>query len=110
MKGVLDTNILLVALGKRSQYRPIWKAFQEGKYQLIIQEDVIHEYEEILLQRSAPEASEIVIQIFAESSDIIYIRIFCKQNAIRADHDDDKFFDAAVAGGADYLITNDGHF
>ena len=110
MKVVLDTNILLVAIGKRSRYRPIWKAFNEGKYQLIISEEIIHEYEEILLQRSAPGASEIVMQIFAESPDVIYKRIFYKWNAITADHDNDKFFDAAVAGGADYLITNDGHF
>jgi hypothetical protein len=27
MKVVLDSNVLLVALGKRSRYKPIWNAF-----------------------------------------------------------------------------------
>jgi len=56
MKIVLDSNVLLVAIGKRSKYRPIWDAFVEGKYQLIVSEDILHEYEEILLTHSAPGA------------------------------------------------------
>lgn len=50
MKVVLDSNVLLAAIGKRSTYKPIWSAFIEGKYQLIISEDIIHEYEEINLE------------------------------------------------------------
>ncbi|MDE1193417.1 MAG: hypothetical protein PW786_14920 [Arachidicoccus sp.] len=41
---------------------------------------------------------------------VIYQRIFYNWNAISADPDDNKFFDAAVASGADYLVTNDAHF
>lgn len=52
MKIVLDSNVLLVAIGKKSKYRPIWDAFIEGKYQLILSEDILHEYEEILLQHT----------------------------------------------------------
>ena len=29
---------------------------------------------------------------------------------IKNDPDDNKFFDIAVAGNADYLVTNDAHF
>ncbi|MEO6454312.1 MAG: putative toxin-antitoxin system toxin component, PIN family [Ginsengibacter sp.] len=110
MKIVLDTNLLIIAIGIRSRYRPIWQAFIEGKYQLIISEEIIHEYEEILLERSARGASEIVMQVFAESPDIIYKRIHYTWKAITSDPDDNKFFDTAVAGNADYLVTNDGHF
>lgn len=31
MKIVLDTNILLVAFGKRNRYKPIWQAFTESQ-------------------------------------------------------------------------------
>ena len=48
MKIVLDSNILLVAIGKRSRFRPIWDAFTDGKYKLVVCEEVIYEYEEIL--------------------------------------------------------------
>ena len=48
MRIVLDSNVLLVAIGRKSKYRPIWDFFLEGKYQLVISEYIIHEYEEIL--------------------------------------------------------------
>ena len=44
MRVVLDSNILLVAIGKKSKYKPIWTAFIDGKYQLIVSDDVVYEY------------------------------------------------------------------
>lgn len=110
MKVVIDSNVLLVAIGKRSRFRPIWDAFLNGVYQLIISEDIIHEYEEILYTHSAPGAAELVMEILSESPDAVYRRAYFAWNAIIADPDDNKFFDTAVAGNADYLVTNDGHF
>jgi len=110
MKVVLDSNVLLVALGKRSGYRPIWDAFISGGYQLIISEDVVHEYEEILYQHSAVGVAELVMEIFVESPDVIYQHIYYSWTAIIEDPDDNKFFDIAIAGNADYLVTNDAHF
>jgi putative PIN family toxin of toxin-antitoxin system len=110
MKIVLDSNVLLVAIGRKSKYRPIWEAFIEGKFQLIISEDVVHEYEEILRQYSAPGVAELVLEAFIESPDIIFKRVFYSWNAIVKDPDDNKFFDVAVAANADYLVTNDAHF
>ncbi len=50
------------------------------------------------------------MEILSESPDVLYKRIYYAWNLIKADPDDNKFFDAAVAGNADYLITNDAHF
>jgi uncharacterized protein len=110
MKVVIDSNVLLVAIGKSSKYKPIWNAFIEGKYQLIVSEDIVHEYEEILKSYSAPKAAEIVLDTFIESPDVIFKRVYYSWNAITADPDDNKFFDVAVAANADYLVTNDAHF
>lgn len=110
MKVVLDSNVLLVAIGRKSKYRPIWDAFIDGKYQLVICEEVVHEYEEILKEHAAPGAADIVMEIFIESPDIIFKRISYAWNVITRDPDDNKFFDVAVAGNADYLVTNDLHF
>ncbi|HWZ04110.1 MAG TPA: putative toxin-antitoxin system toxin component, PIN family [Mucilaginibacter sp.] len=110
MKVVLDSNILLVAVGKRSNYRPIWNAFLDGRFQLIVSEDVIFEYEEILRQRSAPGVAPMIMEIFIESPEVIYQKIYYLWNAIKNDPDDNKFFDIAVAANADYLVTNDAHF
>jgi len=50
------------------------------------------------------------MEIFTEAANIDYRRIYYTWNAITVDRDDNKFFDAAVAGVADYLVTNDFHF
>jgi uncharacterized protein len=110
MKVVLDSNVLLVAIGKRSRFRPIWEAFLNAKYQLIISENIHHEYEEILRIHSAPGAAELVMEILSISPSVLYKLVFYNWNLIGADPDDNKFFDAAVAGNADYLVTNDKHF
>ncbi|TZF83018.1 PIN domain-containing protein [Pedobacter sp. BS3] len=97
-------------IGKRSRFRPIWNAFINGDFQLIISEEIIHEYEEILNEYSAPGAADLVMGILSESPDVVYKRIFYAWRVIKSDADGNKFFDAAIAGSADYLITNDAHF
>ncbi|WP_183576023.1 putative toxin-antitoxin system toxin component, PIN family [Mucilaginibacter sp. X5P1] len=110
MKVVLDSNVLLVTLGKKSRFRPIWNSFIDGKYQLIISDEIVFEYTEILQQYSANGIAEIILEIFVESPDIIFQQVYYNWNAIKADPDDNKFFDIAVAANADYLVTNDSHF
>jgi len=110
MKIVLDSNILVAAIGRRSNYADIWKSFISQKYTLIISDEIVYEYEEILQLRSAKGASDIVIEIIMESSNVFYQQIYYSWNAIKQDPDDNKFFDIAVAGNADYLVTNDAHF
>jgi putative PIN family toxin of toxin-antitoxin system len=110
MKVVLDSNVLLVALGRKSRYKAIWEAFADGKYQMIISDEIVYEYNEILNQHSALGVAEAVIEVFIESPDIIFQQIYYKWDAIKNDPDDNKFFDIAVAANADYLVTNDAHF
>lgn len=50
------------------------------------------------------------MEIFLESPDVLYHRVYYNWNAIIRDPDDNKFFDIAVVGNADYLVTNDAHF
>jgi len=110
MKVVLDSNVLVVALGKRSNYRSIWDYFVNGGYQLVVSDEILYEYEEILKLYSAPGIAEIVGEILIESPDVLFQHIYYNWNAIKNDPDDNKFFDVAVASNADYLVTNDAHF
>jgi putative PIN family toxin of toxin-antitoxin system len=110
MKVVLDSNVLLVALGRKSSYRAIWETFADGKYQMIISDEIVYEYQEILNQHSAPGVADAMIEVFIESPDIIFQQIYYKWDAVKNDPDDNKFFDIAVAANADYLVTNDAHF
>lgn len=61
-------------------------------------------------QYSANGIAEIILEIFVESPDIIFQQVYYNWNAIKADPDDNKFFDIAVAANVDYLVTNDAHF
>lgn len=97
-------------MGRKSRFRPIWDSFIDGKYQLIISDDIVFEYTEILQQYSASGVAELILEIFIESPDIIFQQVYYNWNAIKADPDDNKFFDIAVAANADYLVTNDAHF
>ncbi|WP_295652420.1 putative toxin-antitoxin system toxin component, PIN family [uncultured Mucilaginibacter sp.] len=110
MRIVLDSNVLVASLGMRSRLRPIWQAFIDGRYQLVVSEDILKEYEEILNEHSAPGTAAIVMEIFIESPDVIAQKVYYNWNAILTDPDDNKFFDIAVAADADYLVTNDKHF
>ncbi|HEY2582694.1 MAG TPA: putative toxin-antitoxin system toxin component, PIN family [Mucilaginibacter sp.] len=110
MKVVLDSNVLLIALGRKSDYKQIWEAFTDGKYQLIISDEIVYEYQEILQQHSAPGIADAIMEVFIESPDIVYQQLYYKWDVIKKDPDDNKFFDIAVAANADYLVTNDHHF
>lgn len=110
MRIILDSNVLLVAIGRRSRYHPIRRTFLDLRYQLILTNDILFEYEEILQEHGAPGADVIVMKILADSLNVIYKNSFYEWNAITVDPDDNKFFDVAVAANADYLLTNDGHF
>lgn len=110
MKVVIDTNILISIIGKRSRLRPIWDHFINGNLSLVISEDILKEYEEVMQKYAAPGAAEIVLEILIESPDVIFQQVFYNWNAIERDPDDNKFFDIAVAANVDYLITNDRHF
>jgi uncharacterized protein len=110
MLVVLDSNVLLVAIGKRSRYRPIWQAFVGGKFEIGLCQEILHEYEEVIVEHGAPGAFDIIGNILTESPDVVFKHIYYRWEVITADPDDNKFFDIAVACNADYLVTNDAHF
>jgi len=110
MRVVIDSNILLSAIGKKSPLRKIWLSFRKGCYTIIVNEDILKEYEEILQEHAVAGAAELVMEMFKESPDVILQHIYYNWNAIEKDPDDNKFFDVAVASAADYLVTDDRHF
>jgi len=50
------------------------------------------------------------MQILGRAVNVTNKKTYYYWNIIKADPYDNKFFDAAVAAGADYLVTNDAHF
>ena len=68
------------------------------------------EYEEILGRKFSTNTARTIQRFLMESPNVLFVESNFKWNAIIADSDDDKFFDAAIAGNADYIVTNDKHF
>jgi|SRR5690606_2608471 len=110
MKVVLDTNVLLISLPKRSPYHKIIQAFNNRQYDLLITTPIFLEYEEILSQKANPFIADIVLGAFLEAPNVIAVTDYYYWELILSDHDDNKFTDAFLNGQADYLVTNDAHF
>ena len=110
MKIVLDTNVLSVAISRRSKFYPIWQAVRNGDFDLLVTTDMLDEYAEVLADDLSPEVSQNVMDALETLPNVIPIHKYYFWNLITADPDDNKFVDCAVAGGAGYVVTDDKHF
>ena len=48
MRVVLDTNSLLASIAKKSKYRPIFDGILRGKFTVLISNEILSEYTEII--------------------------------------------------------------
>ncbi len=110
MKIVLDTNILIASLGKKSPYRKIFDSFINGNFDLLLSNDVLLEYLEIIQDKTNAVVAENIIMSILSADNIKLQEIFFRWSLIEHDKDDNKFADLAVAGNADFLVSNDSHF
>ncbi len=110
MKIVLDTNCLLVALPKKSQYRCVWEAFRQEKFILCYSTEILQEYEELLTHFYSPDIATFTVEILLKSPNIIQCIPYYRWNLISADAEDNKFVDCALNASADCIVTNDKHF
>jgi putative PIN family toxin of toxin-antitoxin system len=110
MIAVIDTNILLMSLPRKSPYHFIIKSFNDGKYSIALTTEIFLEYEEILKSKSNAVIAFNILNAFIEAPNVIPADIHFKWNLISIDKDDSKFIDAFLSAKADYLVTNDAHF
>jgi len=54
VRVVLDTNSLLASIAKKSKYRPIFDGILQGKFTLLITNEILTGYTEIIERRSSP--------------------------------------------------------
>jgi len=110
MKVVLDTNSLIVSIGRKSKYRPIFDAFLYGKIKLLISNDILTEYEEILVEKTNALVAENIVNLLLRSPDVENVNVYFKWAIITKDVDDNKFVDCALNGQAEMLVTDDKHY
>lgn len=110
MKVVLDTNVLLVSISRRSAHHAIFRAFEEKQYDLLVTTDILLEYEEIIGEEMGTTLAQNVVKGIRKAPNVWHIHKYYFWNLISIDPDDNKFVDCAVAGAADFVVTNDRHF
>lgn len=110
MKIVLDTNVLLVAFSKKSEFRPIFDCFLKEKITLCVTTDILVEYEEIIGKHLGRRIASSVLQLIENAPNVEWVIKYYKWNLITQDPDDNKFVDCAVASNAKYLVSDDKHF
>jgi len=109
VKVVLDTNILISALSDRSKAHWVIQAFAAGEYTLIISHDILLEYEEVLLRKYNFQVVNTFLRTINDSENVEMVEVYFQWKLLQ-DPDDNKFVDAAIASGADYLVSEDRDF
>lgn len=104
MRVVLDTNILLQAIAKKSRMRPIWNAYLEERFDLIVSGSILLKYEEKIIEKTSHYVALNVVSLINEAVNSVFINIYFNWNIIVADPDDNKFLDAAIAAMQTILL------
>jgi len=110
MTVVLDTNVLAVIISRRSRYYPIWQSLRQGNFDLLVTSDILLEYDEILSGYLGPEVTQNVLGGLELLPNVTFVVKYYYWNLITHDPDDDKFVDCAIAGSANFIVTDDAHF
>ncbi len=107
MRVVLDTNVLLACIGKRSPYRNVFDAFLDAEYELCISTEILLEYEEKFSDFWGTEVTQNLLGVILTSENVIRESVFFHFGLVEGDEDDNKFADIYVSSGADILVSND---
>ena len=110
MIAVIDTNCLLASIPPQSKHYWLYLAFKEQRFEWLISNEIMAEYEEKLTDFYSEKTANLVLSILSVASNVIFDEPYFKWNLIDKDRDDNKFVDLTIAGNADYLVTNDKHF
>lgn len=106
---VLDTNIFVsMALGGHvGKINDEWRA---GKFILVVSEDIVSEYLEVLqrpkLRLKSRSIATIVNRVYRKAE---FVAPEEKIFVVLADTTDNKFIEAAIKANTDYIVSGDKH-
>ena len=110
MKVVLDTNVLLVSIATKSRYRVIFDGLINSDFTLIISNEILSEYTEIIGRKTNMMIANNISEMLLSLQNVHKQEVYYRWGLIEEDKDDNKFVDCAIAGDVDYLVSNDKHF
>ncbi|MCL5674487.1 MAG: putative toxin-antitoxin system toxin component, PIN family [Candidatus Omnitrophica bacterium] len=108
-KIVLDTNIIISSLWGEPP-RKIIDIWQNGEIQVIISQEILAEYLEVLGRFNlSPETQEDFLLLFVESPKTIFVKPADTPLVIKEDTADNKFLACSLKGKTDYIVSGDHH-
>lgn len=111
MKVVLDTNVLISALGWNGNEKKVLLETLSDDIDLLLSEDIINEFLHVLsydkLSHIPIEKISLFVEIIVETSIIVDTKT--KLLVIKDDPQDNRILECAVDGKADYVISGDKH-
>ena len=110
LRVVLDTNVLLRCVSRRSAYAIVLDKIYQQAFTLYLTNDILLEYEEKITEIFSASVAGKIIPGFAFLSNVKKTEIYFHLNLIAGDADDNKFVDCAFAANAHYLVSDDRHF
>lgn len=110
LKVVIDTNIFIAIIGRESPNRWIFDKLISGELTLFVSNQILLEYEEILIKKTTSSIAKNIIDFLLISPHVIKIEPFYNWALISDDPDDNKFIDCFIVSDSDCLISNDRHF
>ncbi|RYE36117.1 MAG: putative toxin-antitoxin system toxin component, PIN family [Sphingobacteriaceae bacterium] len=106
---VLDTNIFLVALAPAYKYNWIYKALLHNKYELVISNEILFEYQEQIAIRYGLNQTESSLNFLTLLPNVILKNPSFLWQLVENDKDDNKFIDCFIASQSDFIVSNDKH-
>jgi putative PIN family toxin of toxin-antitoxin system len=101
---------IVMSLTSASPYHVIFESLVNGKFVLAVSTDIVLEYEEIIQQKYNTATAKSFINLLNELINVSYVHPYYHWQLITADLDDNKYCDCAIAGQAEYIVTEDKHF
>ncbi|MBR3647298.1 MAG: putative toxin-antitoxin system toxin component, PIN family [Paludibacteraceae bacterium] len=111
MNVVLDSNVVLQVAFTQKPLRVVWEKLLSGAYTLCVTEDILFEYQEKVIDCFHNEVlANLLINTLLNCPYVKRVETFFRYDLIKADPDDNKFVDCALACNAKYIVTEDTHF
>jgi putative PIN family toxin of toxin-antitoxin system len=113
MRVVLDTNVIIGAYvaphGALAQIKNYWRT---GVFELVVSEPILDEYSRVLAYAHIQKVHQMQIeQIEDVISDVRDLSIVVEPtealDIVQSDPTDNKFFECATAGQADFIVSGD---
>ncbi|MGB3850296.1 MAG: putative toxin-antitoxin system toxin component, PIN family [Tunicatimonas sp.] len=109
MRVVIDTNLMLTCISRKSHLHWLFQHLLAKRCELCVTTDILNEYAEIIDRHMGTALADSTLKVILNLSSTLRIDTYYKWNLIR-DADDNKFVYCAVAANAMYLISHDRHF